>query len=80
MTGGARCIGIFEDDLKEAKVIVSVANELGLFDGVCWDDVLAELYPGLGETSYAVADSLVAAIQCPFLIRPPACGGLILPP
>lgn len=29
--------GIFEDDLKElmeAKVIVSVANELGLFDGV----------------------------------------------
>lgn len=57
--------GIFEDDLKElmeAKVIVSVANELGLFDGVHWDDVLVELYPGLGETPYAVADSLVSEI------------------
>lgn len=57
--------GVLEDDLKglmEAKVIVSVANELGLFDGVCWDDALAELYPGLGETPYAVADSLVAEI------------------
>jgi len=67
---GIRCIGIgeygiFEDDLKElmeAKVIVSVANELGLFDGVRWDDVLAELYPGLGETLYDVTDSLVATI------------------
>lgn len=37
-------------ELMEAKVIVSVASELGLFDGVCWDDALAELYPGLGET------------------------------
>lgn len=57
--------GVFEDDLKElmeAKVIVSVANELGLFDGVRWDDVLAELYPGKGETPYDVADSLVASI------------------
>lgn len=48
--------------LMEAKVIVSVANELGLFDGVCWDDALAELYPGLGETPYDVADSLVGSI------------------
>jgi len=70
VTDGTRYIGIgeygiFEDDLKElmeAKVIVSVANELGLFDGVSWDDALAELYPGLGETPYAVADSLVEAI------------------
>lgn len=57
--------GIFEGDLKElmeAKVIVSVAKELGLFDGVCLDDTLAALYPGLGETPYAVADSLVDAI------------------
>lgn len=67
---GIRCIGIgeygiFEDGLKElmeAKVIVSVANELGLFDGVRWDDVLAELYTGLGETPYDVADSLVGRI------------------
>lgn len=49
-------------ELMEAKVTVSVANELGLFDGVCWDDALAELYPGLGETPYVVADSLVARI------------------
>ena len=70
MMNGKRYIGIgeygiLEDDLKElmeAKVIVSVANELGLFDGVHWDDALAELYPGLGETPYAVADSMVAAI------------------
>ena len=70
MIDGTRYIGIgeysvFEDDLKElmeAKVIVSVANELGLFDGVRWDDVLAELYPGLGATPYDVADSLVASI------------------
>lgn len=70
MTDGMRYIGIgeygiFEDDLKElmeAKVIVSVANELGLFDGVYLDDALAALYPGLGETPYAVADSLVAEI------------------
>lgn len=57
--------GIFEDDLKElmeAKVIVSVASELGLFDRVCWDDALAELYPGMGETPYVVADSLVSEI------------------
>lgn len=54
---------VTEDYLKqlmEAKVIVSVANELGLFDGVRWDDALAELYPGLGETPYEVADSLMA--------------------
>lgn len=70
MIDGTRYIGIgeysvFEDDLKElmeAKVIVSVANELGLFDGVRWDDVLAELYPGLGATPYDVADSLVTSI------------------
>ena len=70
MMNGIRYIGIgeygiFEDDLKElmeAEVIVSVAKELGLFDGVRWEDALAELYPGLGETPYAVADSLVAAI------------------
>ena len=49
-------------ELVEAKVIVSVANELGLFYGVRWDDALAELYPALGETPYDVADSLVAAI------------------
>lgn len=49
-------------ELIEAKVIVSVASELGLFDGVRWEDALAELYPGLGETPYAVADSMVAAI------------------
>lgn len=55
-------MAFFEDDLKEAKVIVSVANELGLFDGVYLDDALAALYPGLGETPYAVADSLVDAI------------------
>lgn len=40
-------VGIGEGDLKEAKVIVSVANELGLFDGVYLDDALAALYPGL---------------------------------
>lgn len=50
-------------ELMEAEVIMSVANELGLFDGVYLDDALAALYPGLGETSYAVADSMVAAIQ-----------------
>lgn len=49
-------------ELMEAKVIVSVANELGLFDGVYLDDALAALYPGLGETPYAVADSLVDVI------------------
>ena len=70
--GGIGRIGQFAREEKDDYAVVSVANELGLFDGVCWDDVLAELYPGLGETSYAVADSLVAAIQCPFLIRPPA--------
>lgn len=70
MTDGMRYIGIgeysvFEDDLKElmeAKVIVSVANELGLFDGVRLDDTLAEMYPGLGATPYDVADSLMASI------------------
>lgn len=57
--------GVFEDGLKElmeAKVIVSVANELGLFDGVDFGNTLAELYPGKGETPYDVADSLVASI------------------
>ena len=71
MIDGTRYIGIseygvFEDDLKELmedKLIVSVANELGLFDGVRWDVVLAELYPGLGATPYDVADSLVASIE-----------------
>ena len=46
-------------ELLEAKVIVTAANELGLFDGVRWDDVLTELYPGQGVTPYDVADSLV---------------------
>lgn len=49
MIDGMRYIGIgeygvFEDDLKElmeAKVIVSVANELGLFDGVCVGTILS---------------------------------------
>lgn len=49
-------------ELVEAKVIITIANELGLFDGVCWDDVLADLYPGLGETPHVVADSLVGSI------------------
>lgn len=70
MTDGMRYIGIgeygiFEDDLKElmeAKVIVSVASELGLFDGVDFGNILAELYAGLGETPYDVADSLVTSI------------------
>lgn len=58
--------GVFEDDLKElmeARVIVTAANELGLFDGVDFGDALAELYAGLGETPYDVADSLVASIE-----------------
>lgn len=50
-------------ELIEAKVIMSVANELGLFDGVHWENALAELYPGLGETPYDVADSLVGSIK-----------------
>lgn len=70
MTNGMRYIGIgeygiFEDDLKElmeAKVIVSVANEIGLFDGVDFGSILAELYPGKGQYPYAVAESLVADI------------------
>lgn len=49
-------------ELMEAEVTMNAANELGLFDGVYLDDALAALYPGLGETPYAVADSLVAAI------------------
>lgn len=71
MAGGFRYIGVgeygvFEDDLKElmeAKVIVSVASKLGLFDGVDFGDALVELYPGLGETPYDVADSLMASIE-----------------
>ena len=58
--------GVFEYDLKELmedRVIVTAANELGLFDGVDFGDALAELYPGLGETPYAVADSLMAYIE-----------------
>ena len=70
MTDGMRYIGIgeygvFEDDLNElmeAKVIVSVANELGLFDGVDFGNTLAEMYPCKGETPWDVADSLVASI------------------
>lgn len=70
MTDGMRYIGIgeygvFEDDLKElmeAKIIVSVAKELGLFDGVDFGSTVAELYPGLGVTPYDVADSLVSVI------------------
>lgn len=57
--------GVFEDDLKElmeAKVIVSVASKLGLFNNVDFGNTLAELYAGLGETPYDVADSLVASI------------------
>lgn len=64
MTDGMRYIGIgeyaiFEDDLKElmeAKVIVSVASKLGLFNNVDFGNTLTELYPGLGE------DSLVGSI------------------
>nr|DAX28450.1 MAG TPA: hypothetical protein [Caudoviricetes sp.] len=71
MIDGMRYIGIgeygvFEGDLKElmeARVIVTAANELGLFDGVDFGDALAELYAGLGETPYDVADSLVASIE-----------------
>lgn len=70
MTDGMRYIGIgeygvFEDDLTElmeAKVIVSVASKLGLFNNVDFDNTLAELYPGLGETPYDVAYSLVTSI------------------
>ncbi len=70
MIDGIRYIGIgeygvFEDDLKElmeSKITMSVANELGLFDGVDLGSVLTELYPGLGETPYAIADSLLARI------------------
>ena len=70
MTDGMRYIGIgeyavFEDDLKElmeAKVIVSVASKLGLFNNVDFGNTLAELYAGLGETPYDVADSLVTSI------------------
>lgn len=70
MTDGMRYIGIgeygvLEDDLKElmeAKVIVSVASKLGLFNNVDFGGTLAELYPGLGETPYDVADSLVSSI------------------
>lgn len=70
MTDGFRYIGVgeygvFEDDLKElmeAKVIVSVASKLGLFNNVDFGNTLAELYAGLGETPYDVADSLVASI------------------
>lgn len=50
-------------ELVEAKVIMTVANELGLFDGVCWDDALDDMYPGLGETPNHVADSLVGQIH-----------------
>ena len=57
MTDGMRYIGIgeygvFEDDLMEAKVIVSVASKLGLFNNVDFGNTLAELYAGLGETPY----------------------------
>ena len=46
----------------EAKVIVSVASKLGLFNNVDFGNTLTELYPGLGETPYDVADLLVASI------------------
>ena len=70
MTDGIKYIGgdrfvITEDrlkDLLEAEITTKVVNELGLLDGVYLDDALAALYPGLGETPYAVADSLVGSI------------------
>lgn len=70
MTDGIKYIGgdrfvITEDrlkDLLEAEITTKVVNELGLLDGVYLDDALAALYPGLGETPYAVADSLVDVI------------------
>ena len=67
---GIRCIGIgeygiFEDDLKElmeAKVIVSVANELGLFDGCAGTMFSLSCTLGWVKHIYDVADSLVATI------------------
>lgn len=50
-------------ELLEARVTMNAADKLDLFDGVDLDDALTELYPGLGETPYDVADSLVASIQ-----------------
>lgn len=49
-------------ELLEAEVTTRAANELGLYDGVNWRDILAFMYPDEGETPYAVADSLVASI------------------
>lgn len=49
-------------ELLEAKVTTEAANELGLYDGVRWDEILSFMYPDEGETPYAVADSLLAAI------------------
>lgn len=49
-------------ELLEAEVTTKAANELGLYDGVCWRDILSFMYPDEGETPYDVADSLVASI------------------
>ncbi len=49
-------------ELLEAEVTTKAANELGLYDGVCWRDILSFMYPDEGETPYDVADSVVASI------------------
>lgn len=70
MTDGIKYIGadrfvITEDRLKElleAEVTSQAANELGLYDGVRWDEILSFMYPDEGVTPYDVADSLVGRI------------------
>ena len=49
-------------ELLEAEVTTKAANELGLYDGVRWDEILSFMYPDEGETPYDVADSVVASI------------------
>ena len=49
-------------ELLEAEVTTKAAEELGLYDGVRWGDILSFMYPDEGETPYDVADSLVASI------------------
>lgn len=50
-------------ELLEAEVTMNAANELGLYDGVGWKDILSFMYPDEGETPYDVADALVASIE-----------------
>lgn len=71
VTEGIKYIGadrfvITEDRLKElleAEVTSQAANELGLYDGVRWDEILSFMYPDEGATPYDVADSLVGRIH-----------------